>query len=1049
MIKEIIVDGNEATAKSAYAFSEIAAIYPITPASSMGELVDEWSNYNHKNIFGKPLKVIEMQSEAGAAGALHGVLSGGSLGTTFTASQGLLLMLPNMFKIAGEMLPTVIHVAARSLAYQSLSIFGDHSDVMSTRTTGFAMLSSSSVQEAHDLATIAHLSSLESRIPFLHFFDGFRTSHEIQKIELIDYKKFKLKGLKEFQNLALNPNTPKAKVGAQNPDVYFQGRERSNQHYFDLPKIVKKQMDDFYKITGRKYEPFEYYGSKTADKLIIIMGSGADTVKETVKEIKNVGVINVKLYRPFSVEDFIKKIPKTVKKIAVLDRTKECGAIGEPLYLDVVAALQGSKIKIIGGRYGLSSKEFNPTMVKAVFDHLDKKCTHNFTVGINDDLTNLSLKLDNFVLKEKSYNCKFWGLGSDGTVSASKNNLKIVGQNKYVQGYFAYDSRKSGGITQSYLRFDNKKINKPYLPQEYDFIAIHNTSFIGKYCLLEGIKEKGTILINSPYDNIFEHLSKEMQDIIITKKINLYNINAHQIAQKIGLKQKINTIMQTCFLHLSKLVPQPEKLIKKEIEKTFSKKGPEIVKMNYNAVDQAIKNLQKVNIKKTTKHSKIDYLKISIPELKQMNKEQIQFVKDIVVPSLRLEGDTIPVSKMPLDGMIPTGTTKIEKRGLSTKVPHWIPEKCIMCGMCSAVCPHGAIRTKQINDNKLVNKNGFRVQIYPLDCTGCNACVSKCPTGALVMMEVDEKEIENARYFDKLESSLKNDFTIKGTQLKPTYFEFSGACSGCGETPYIKMLTSMFGERLIIANATGCSSIFGGTFPSIPYTIDHNGKGPAWANSLFEDNAEYALGIRMALDYQGDKEKTVWAVGGDGWAYDIGFGGLDHVVASGKNVNILVLDTEVYSNTGGQASKATPLGAVAKFASAGKEVSKKNLGKMLSCYNNVYVAYVNFGANVQHVIKCFKEAEEHQGPSIIIAYAGCISHGINMNKNLDIENLATKSGYWPLLRYVNGDVKLDSQKSIEFKEYIKEEKRYMMLNNTFPERAKLLQKKAEDEVNKK
>ena len=1035
MVKEIIVDGNEATAKSAYAFSEIAAIYPITPASSMGELADEWSSQNVKNIFGKPLNVIEMQSEAGAAGTLHGVLSGGSLGTTFTASQGLLLMLPNMFKIAGEMLPTVIHVAARSLAYQSLSIFGDHSDVMVTRTTGFAMLSSSSVQEAQDMATIAHLCSLESRIPFLHFFDGFRTSHEIQKIKSLDYKKFKLNGLKEFRTLALNPNNPKAKVGAENPDVYFQGRERSNLHYFNLPEIVKKRMTEFYKITGRKYEPFEYCGSKNADKIIVIMGSGADTVAETVKEIKNVGVIKVKLYRPFSVKDFVKKIPKTVRKIAVLDRTKECGAIGEPLYLDVVAALQGSKIKIVGGRYGLSSKEFNPTMVKAVFDHLDGKCTHNFTVGINDDLTNLSLKLSNFVLKEKSYNCKFWGLGSDGTVSASKNNLKIVGKKKYVQGYFSYDSRKSGGITQCYLRFDDNKINKPYLPQEYDFIAIHNISFIGKYNLLEGIKENGTLLINSPYENVFEHLTKEMQDIIINKKVKLYNIDANKISLEVGLKQKISTIMQTGFLHLSNLISQPEKDVKKEIEEMFSKKGQEIVKMNCNAVDKTISNLQQVNIVKTTKHFKVDK---TIYELKQMNKEQVQFVKDVVVPSLKLEGDTIPVSKMPLDGMIPTGTTKVEKRGLSTKVPHWIPEKCIMCGMCSAVCPHAAIRIK-----------GNKVQVYPLDCTGCNACVSKCPTGALVMGKVEEKEIVNARSFDKLKSSTKNDFTIKGTQLKPTYFEFSGACSGCGETPYIKLLTSMFGEKLIIANATGCTSIYGGTFPSIPYTIDHLGKGPAWANSLFEDNAEYALGIRMALDYQNDKTKTVWAVGGDGWAYDIGFGGLDHVMASGKNVNLLVLDTEVYSNTGGQASKATPLGAVAKFANEGKETSKKNLGKMMSCYNNVYIAYINFGANIQHAINCLKEAEEHQGPSLVIAYAGCISHGINMNKNLDIENLATKSGHWPLLRYVNGELKLDSQKSVEFKEYIKEEKRYMMLKNTFPLRAKKLHKMAEEEVNKK
>lgn len=1049
--KMITCDGNTAAANIAYAFSEVAAIYPITPSSDMGEKADIWAAKGKKNIFGEPLQVIEMQSEAGAAGAIHGALTGGALTTTFTASQGLLLMLPNMYKIAGELLPTVFHVSARSIAAQSLSIFGDHSDVMSARMTGFGLMASTNTQEAQDLAAIAHLSALESSIPFVHFFDGFRTSHSIRKIEAISYDTLRsmldMEHVEKFRKGALKPEDPVCKVGAQNPDVYFQGRETVNRFYDALPAIVQKHMAAFEKKTGRKYELFEYTGAPDAEKILIAMGSATDTIDETLDYLtakgEKVGAIKIRLYRPFSAKGFIDKIPATVKKIAVLDRTKEPGGIGEPLYLDVCAALKGRDIHIIGGRYGLSSKEFTPSMVKAVFNHLDNEGWHDFTVGINDDVTHRSIEIGEVIDTEQAgiIRCKFWGYGSDGTVSANKNAVKIIGEktDKYVQGYFQYDSNKSGGYTVSHLRFGDKPIRSEYLLTKAEFIALHRQQYIGKYDLLEGISEGGTFLINTSKkpEKVFELFTKSMQETIKEKKVKVYAIDASKIAKQVGLGGRINSVMQTAFFKLSGVIPEKEAItmIKKYVESQFMHKGKEIVEMNWMAIDAAVDAVQEVAIpEKVEKHADVSPV---VPE------DAGDFAKYIMDPVLRLKGDSIPVSMMPINGAIPTGTKKLERKGRSGNPMKWV-EKLPFVAECNVSEP---------------------------------------------------------------------------------YFEHPGCCSGCGETPYIHTVTQMFGDRMMIANATGCTSIYGGTFPSTPYTKDANGRGPAWANSLFEDNAEYGYGMRLAVDANRQQlktnvnrllvmdideklnkalqksmyfwsevtteaktaaeelkallpdaltnatedtkpliakilelqdyfiDKSIWIFGGDGWAYDIGFGGLDHVMASDKNVNLLVLDTEVYSNTGGQASKSTPRGAVAKFAANGKKLGKKNLGLMMASYGNAYVASVNMGENREQTAMAFAEAEKHDGPSLIIAYSPCIAHGYDMKFSKKQSEKATHSGYWPIYRF-NPELRKEglapfiwetAETDDDFKNYVSNEIRYRTLQRANPEEAQRLLKLAKED----
>jgi pyruvate-ferredoxin/flavodoxin oxidoreductase len=1155
------VDGNTAATHVAYAYSEVAAIYPITPSSTMGEMADEWSAQGRKNIFGHPVEVVEMESEAGAAGAVHGSLSAGCLTTTFTASQGLMLMLPNMHKIAGEMLPAVFHVSARSLACQSLSIFGDHSDVMAARNTGFALMASGSVQEIMDLAIVCHLASLKSKIPFLHFFDGFRTSSEVQKIEIVPYETlaelFEPQYLEDFRKRALNPERPMMKVGAQNPDVYFQGRETVNKYYAAAPAIVQEYMDKVAKVTGRQYHLFDYFGAPDADKVIVIMGSGAETVEETINYLnKNgykVGLVKVRLFRPFSVEDLNRVIPQTVKKIAVLDRTKEPGAIGEPLYLDVVSALKGRDIKIIGGRYGLSSKEFTPAMVKAVYDHLDGACFHGFTVGIEDDVTHTSLPVGPVLETEPegTVRCKFWGYGSDGTVGANKNSITIIGDNTdlYAQGYFEYDSKKSGGVTISHLRFGKYPIKSEYLLNTVDFVALHKPAYIGRYDILEGVRDGGIFLLNSPWkkEEVFEHLTEDMQKTIIEKKIKVYNIDAFKIAQEVGLKNRINTIMQVCFFKISGVLPEEQAidLIKKAIYKTYHKKGEDVVKMNLAAVDRALAALEEVPVpQKITKSAPVPRL---IPE------DADDFAKNIIEPIMHFKGNTIPVSKMPFDGRIPTDTAKLEKRGVAELVPRWLPEHCIQCNQCSFVCPHAAIRPKQIHPDDLKNapatfstlisntKNDknlrYRLQVYIEDCVGCGVCVETCPTKekALVLVPIEEERAagqnENEKFFENLPDSyldgVKVD-TVKGSQFLTPLFEFSGACAGCGETPYVKLATQLFGDRMIIANATGCSSIYGGTFPISPYAKNKEGKGPAWANSLFEDNAEYGFGMRLAVDAirrelwasiqaaisagtmpelveafqklmelwndKGEQvrnvakkirellpkalakndvakpyltkvaefqdyliDKSIWCIGGDGWAYDIGYGGLDHVIAMNRNVNLLVLDTEVYSNTGGQASKATPTGSRAKFASSGKKTVKKDLGRMAMSYGYVYVASVAMGANMNQCLKAFMEAEAYEGPSLIIAYSPCINHGIDMSKSQQEEKLAVDTGYWILYRYNPMLAKegknpfiLDSKEpKLDYETFLKNEIRYRSVLQDYPDIAKKLFVQAAEEAKKR
>jgi len=1155
------IDGNHAATHVAYAYSQVAAIYPITPSSTMGEMADEWSAHGLKNIFGQTVDVIELQSEGGAAGAVHGALSAGALTTTFTASQGLMLMLPNMHKIAGEMLPTLFLVSARSLACQSLSIFGDHSDVMAARNTGFGLMASGSVQETMDLAVVSYLATLRSTVPFLNFFDGFRTSSEVQKVEMISYETlaqlFEFQYLQAFRDRALNPEKPMMKVGAQNPDVYFQGRETINKYYDATPGIVQDYMDKVAKVIGRSYKLFDYVGAPDADKIIVIMGSGAETVEETIHYLNRrgakLGAVKVRLYRPWSAAALNAVIPDTVKKIAVLDRTKEPGAPGEPLYLDVAVSLSGRPVKVIGGRYGLSSKEFTPTQVKAVYDHLDGRASHGFTVGIEDDVTGLSLKLgsDFDAEPEGVVRCKFWGYGSDGTVGANKNSITIIGDNTdmYAQGYFQYDSKKSGGVTISHLRFGKSPIQSQYLLTKADFVALHKSAYIGRYDILEGIVEGGVFLINSNWkkEDVFANLTEDMQRAIIEKKIKVYNIDALKIAQELGLGGRINTLMQSCFFKISRVLPEKAaiELIKKAIHKSFIKKGQDVVDMNWAAVDRAAAALEEVPIPaKITKSAPVPKL---IPE------DADDFTRSVIDPIMHFKGDLIPVSKMSFDGRIPTGTARLEKRGIAPDVPAWIPENCIQCNQCALICPHAAIRPKQVAPEDLKgapdgfatlksnSKNDrnlqYRLQVYIEDCVGCENCVEVCPSKvkSLKMIPIEEAraagEFRKEQFFEKLPYDVldgnRRD-SIKGSQFLQPLFEFSLACAGCGETPYVKLATQLFGDRMIIANATGCSSIYGGTFPTIPYCKNANGQGPTWANSLFEDNAEYGFGMRLAVDSTrkqllfnidrvleagttpdlmdalkkmkdqwkatGDEAKavaravknalpgaiakangakpilnkvqelqdylvdrSVWCVGGDGWAYDIGYGGLDHVIAMKRNVNLLVLDTEVYSNTGGQASKSTPTGSVAKFAASGKKTGKKDLGKMAMTYGYVYVASVAMGANMNQCLKAFTEAEAYDGPSLIIAYSPCINHGIDMTKTQEEEKLAVDTGYWLLYRFNpmlaregKNPLLLDSKEpKLDYQAFLKNEIRYRTLEQQYPDIAKVLFAQAADEAKKR
>ncbi len=1144
-INKQTMDGNTAAAHVAYAFSEVAAIYPITPSSVMGELADAWSAYGKKNIFGTTVDVAELQSEAGAVGAVHGSLSAGALTTTFTASQGLMLMLPNMHKIAGELLPTVFYVSARSLAAQSLSIFGDHSDVMSARNTGFALLACGTVQDIMDLSAVSQLATLKSKIPFLTFFDGFRTSHEVQKIDVIEYdtlsELFEPEYLEDFRNRALNPEKPRIKVGQQNPDVYFQGRETVNKFYDAVPGIVQEYMDKVAAKTGRQYHLYDYYGHPEATSIIIAMGSGCDTILETIEYLNSkgakYGLLNVRLYRPFSVKHFIDAIPASVKKIAVLDRTKEPGSIGEPLYLDVVSALKDKKdIRIIGGRYGLSSKEFTPSMVKAVYDHLDGNGFHNFTVGIEDDVTHLSIPIKEQIntATPDTISCKFWGLGSDGTVGANKNSIKIIGDHTdmYAQGYFQYDSKKSGGITRSHLRFGKSPIHSQYLVQHADFIACHNPAFIGRYDILEGIKDNGVFLLNSHYprEEAFERLTADMQKTIIEKKIKFYQIDGLDIANSVGLGGRVNTVMQTAFFLISGILERNEAidLIKASIKKTYGRKGEEVVKMNLDAVDKVNDLLQEIPVPAALPN-------IATPMKKLIPDNADEFTRNVIAPIMTEHGDSIPVSQMPIDGFVPSGTAKLEKRGVAPFVPQWIPANCIQCNQCSMVCPHAAVRPKLIDPKNLekapstfktLNATGapdyqYKIQVYIDDCQGCKVCVNECPKAALVMSPIQTErergEQANYEFFETLPTDVLATFkekSVKGSQFKQPLMEFSGACAGCGETPYVKLITQLFGDRMLIANATGCSSIWGGTFPTMPYCKNKDGHGPAWGNSLFEDNAEYGYGMRLAINanrkqlrfnleqvmglaidaeiknafqYALDHwtetddaakaniakiqkelpaylakapadakpfltkinelssyfiERSVWGFGGDGWAYDIGYGGLDHVLAQNRNINILVLDTEVYSNTGGQASKSTPLGSVAKFAESGKNTVKKDLGMMMMSYGYIYVASISLGANKNQALQAIAEAEAYPGPSIVIAYAPCINHGIDMQNSVKEEKRAVESGYWLLYRYnplLHEEGKnpfiLDSKEpTASAIEFIESEGRYSSLNRTFPDK---------------
>ena len=1156
--KKQSMDGNTAAAHIAYALSEVCTIYPITPSTSMAEMIDQWSSEGRENIFKKRVHVTEMQSEGGAAGSLHGVLSAGALGATFTASQGLLLMIPNMYKIAGELLPTVFHVSSRAIAGQALSIFGDHQDVMATRATGFCLLSSCSVQEVMDLALVAHLSTIKSSLPFLHFFDGFRTSHEIQKIDVIDYKDIRslvdFDMLDNFRNRALNPDHPYMKGTAQNPDIYFQEMEALNQYYLKVPSIVEEKMKVVSKLTGREYNLFDYYGDPEATRIIIAMGSSCETIEETIdylnKKGEKVGLLKVRLFRPFSKEHFLKAIPESALKIAVLDRTKESGAYGEPLFLDVVACLQNQNKLIVGGRYGLGSKEFTPSCVKSVYDNLNQKTPKNhFTVGIIDDVTHTSLPIKEEVSLDnnKIVRCKFWGVGGDGTVGANKDAIKIIGDNteKYVQGYFSYDSKKSSGLTISHLRFGDHPIRSTYLIQNAEYIACHHPAYIYKYDVLKGIKQDGIFVLNCTWSEkeLEERLPGELKREIAQKRVKFYIIDAFKLAQNVGLGMKINMIMQTAFFKLANILPIEEaiKLLKNAIEKAYGKKGEEIVNMNKKAVDASLEELKEIKYPREWDRAPLKEKEFYLP--------RPDFVKHVADVMNAQEGDVLPVSSFAPGGVFPLGTAAFEKRALATQVSSWIDDKCIQCNQCAFVCPHAAIRpfllTKEEIDKapvglKVIKPLGagmedlfFTIAITPCDCTGCTNCVQVCPSPkgkALEMKPTEEVLKVNAQLWDYLmalpeRSGSMGKFTLKGSQFKKPLLEFSGACAGCGETPYVKLLTQLFGERMIIANATGCTSIWGASAPNSPYTKTEKGYGPAWANSLFEDNAEFGFGIYLGTKFRRDRFKelvekslkvdinselkdllskwvenfdngdesrelsntikpilerekdnskllnelhkrndllvkpAIWMVGGDGWAYDIGYGGLDHVLAMGQDVNILVLDTELYSNTGMQASKATPMGSIAKFAVAGKRVQKKDLGLMAMAYQNVYVASISMGADKIGALKAFQEAESYKGPSIIIAYASCIGHGLKcgMSGSQREEDEAVKAGYWFNYRFdprLKQDGKnafiLDSKEpSMDLDKFISNQIRYDYLRKSHPEIADKLFKDLGDNLKEK
>jgi len=1146
------MDGNTAAAYVSYFFTEVAGIYPITPSSPMAELVDEWSAHGKKNMFGQPVKVIEMQSEAGAAGVVHGSLAAGALTTTYTASQGLLLMIPNMYKIAGELLPGVFHVSARAVASHALSIFGDHQDVMACRQTGFALLASSSVQEVMDLGAIAHLSAIKSRVPFLHFFDGFRTSHEQQKIEVLEYEDLRkivdFDAIQKFRDRSLNPARPVIRGTAQNPDIFFQNREASNPFYNAVPDIVEYYMNEISKITGRDYRPFNYYGDPNAEYVVVAMGSVCDCIDEVVDYLnakgEKVGSVRVHLYRPFSHKHLLNVLPKTVKKIAVLDRTKEPGAPGEPLYLDIVDFIfkNSLNIHVVGGRYGLGSKDTRPSQIVAVFDNLKKDNPKDrFTIGIVDDVTYTSLEEGEIIdtTPKGTISCKFWGLGSDGTVGANKTAIKIIGDNTdlYAQAYFSYDSKKSGGSTVSHLRFGPKPIRSPYLVYNADYIACHNPSFVNHFDLLKGLKKNGIFVLNCQWseDELDEKLPASIKRYIANNDINFYIINAIKIAREVGLGNRINMVMQSVFFRLAGIIPVDDAIryLKESVETAYGKKGQKIVDMNKEAIDRSLEALIKVNVPEKWKNASEEEAPV---------KDEPEFVRKIQRPIARHEGDELPVSAFVgmEDGSFPVGTTKYEKRGIAVMIPEWQPDNCIQCNQCSFVCPHAVIRPvlldseeeKRVPDNfitlqakgKGLEQYRFRIQVSPMDCTGCGVCAEVCPAPekALIMKDAEQQivlESENYEFsLSVSEKEVMDRKTLKGSQFIRPLFEFNGACPGCGETPYIKLLTQLFGDRMLIANATGCSSIYSASAPSIPYTTNAEGRGPAWGNSLFEDNAEYGYGMFLGVkqvrekiadlmkeamqcdipdkikdvfskwldsfdDGEGSKKASAlvmealkerpddplfrqilslkdylvkpsqWIIGGDGWAYDIGFGGLDQVISTGDDVNLLVLDTEVYSNTGGQSSKATPTAAVAKFAASGKKIRKKDLGMMAMSYGYVYVAQVAMGANMNQTIKAFVEAEKYKGPSLIIAYSPCINHGIKtgMGTSMAEEKKAVECGYWHLYRY-NPELReqgknpfiLDSKEpSKDFREFLLGEVRYSQLATVFPETAEDMFRQAE------
>ena len=1148
------MDGNTAAAHVAYAFSEVSAIYPITPSSPMAESMDEWVSDGRKNIFGEPVKIVEMESEAGAAGAVHGSITAGSYTSTFTASQGLLLMIPNMYKLAGEQTPTVFHVAARALATHALSIFGDHSDVMGVRQTGFVMLCSNSVQQTMDLAAVAHLATIAGKLPMLHFFDGFRTSHEYQKIEVWDYDDLAdmvdWDAIKRFRQSAPNPNHPHSRGSAEQPETFFQHREACNTAYLEAPDLIAEYMDKVNAKIGTDYKPFNYYGAPDAEEIIVAMGSVCDAAEEVIdylneKKGKKVGIVEVHLYRPFSPKYMLKVMPKTVKKIAVLDRTKEPGSIGEPLYLDVLSAIKGTEFEsclVVGGRYGLGSKDTQPGDIQAVYENLwSDSPKKEFTISINDDVTHLSLPVtDNpDVAPADTKACKFWGLGADGTVGANKNSVKIIGDHtdKKVQAYFQYDSKKSGGVTISHLRFGDSPIKSTYYVKQADFVACHNSAYLTKYEMVEDVKPGGFFLLNCVWsdDELEEHIPGKVKRYIANNNIQFYTCDAVKIAKEVGLgARRTNSVLQAAFFKLSQILPidDAEKFMKDAIVKTYKKKGQNIVDMNSAAVEQGIKNVHMVNVPESWKNAPDDP---APAKLIGRDKLHTDYLNDIFLPTNTLTGDAVPVSKFldTVNGMVPAGTAAYEKRGIAADVPVWDSTKCMQCNMCSAVCPHGVIRPFVLTEEEAKGVEGvldmkgykdmkYTVAISTLDCSGCGSCAQVCPARhkALEMIPAETEYVEKAqaKFTDLFENlSEKKDIpfkddTIKGSQFKQPLMEFSGACPGCGESPYAKLITQLFGERMFIANATGCSSIWGCSAPSTPYTVNREGKGPAWANSLFEDNAEFGLGMTVSIISRRNELKTkvtaltesvdeeiakaaakwlevmnngkkseaagkkllalcekvvdktddknikyvvdnndlltkpsMWIFGGDGWAYDIGYGGLDHVIASGENVNVMVFDTEVYSNTGGQASKSTPIGAVAKFASSGKPVKKKDLAQIAMAYGYVYVAQIAMGANPAQALKALKEAEAYDGPSLIIAYAPCINHGVKagMNKSMEEMKKAVRSGYWNLLRYNpekanrgENPLSVDSGKATEsFENFIMGEVRYNSLKLRFPDRA--------------